>query len=99
MVVLADSGVTDMMGLGGTGQQRARWGGLQSIIGKPSAESAALRQALQSDTPADQLKTLTAKLKNIRKEELAKLAKAQEELRTLLRIRQEAVVTIAGLLD
>jgi hypothetical protein len=98
-IVLADSGTTEMMGLSGMGGQRPGRIGLQALLGKPGPESSALRQALESGAPETQLKTLAAKLKNVRKDELTKLARAQEELRSLLKIRQEAVATMAGLLD
>ena len=69
------------------------------MLGRPSPESDALRQAIDSDSPTAQIKTLTAKVQVVRKEKLTKLAKAQEELRALLTTRQEAIVTMAGLLD
>lgn len=81
------------------GGARSGGGGIPGIFGQPSAEFTALRQALQSDAPPAQLKTLAARLQNVRKEELAKLVKAQEELRALLRVRQEAIATMAGLLN
>jgi hypothetical protein len=91
---LADSGMAEMMKLFGMGG-----GGFQTMLGRPSPASDVLRQAIESDAPKTQIKTLTARLKVVRKEKLTNLAKAQEELRALLTPRQQAIVTLAGLLD
>ena len=99
MASLANSGMVEMMSLFGMGGGRRGGSGYLAMLGRPSPESDALRQAIDSDAPTAQLKTLTAKLKGVRKEKLMKLAKAQEELRALLTTRQEAVATMAGLFD
>lgn len=98
MASMADSGMVEMMSLFGMGGGR-RGGGFQAMLGRPSPESDALKQAVESDAPKARIKTLVAKLQAVRKEKFAKLAKAQEELRVLLTTRQEAIATMAGLLD
>jgi hypothetical protein len=98
MAVMADSGMAEMMSLFGMGGGR-RGGGFLAMLGRPGPESDALRQAIDSDAPRAQIKTLTAKLRAVRQEKLTNLAKAQEELRALLTTRQEAVATMAGLFN
>ena len=99
MASVADSGMGEMMTLVGIGGGRRGGGGFLAMMGRPSPESDALKQAIDSDAPKAQIKTLTTKLRAVRKEELAKLAKAQEELRALLTARQEAIAIMAGLFD
>lgn len=99
MAGLADSGMVEMMSLFGMGGGRRDGVGFPAMLGRPSPESEALRQAIDADAPTAQIKTLTAKIKVVRKEKLTKLAKAQEELRAVLTTRQEAIATIAGLLN
>ncbi len=99
MASLADSGMVEMMSLFGMGGGRRSGGGFQAMLGRPSPASDALRQAIDSDAPTIQIKTLTAKLRAVRQEKLTNLARAQEELRVLLTTRQEAVATMAGLFN
>ncbi|MBM3822303.1 MAG: hypothetical protein FJ404_05300 [Verrucomicrobia bacterium] len=75
---------------GGDGGGR-RWGG-----GNP--ESDALRAALEAKAPAQEIKNLLAKLREARKANEAKLEAAQEELKKVLNVRQEAVAVMNGLL-
>ncbi len=65
---------------------------------EPSPEMEALQKAIDSKASADELKSLVAKVREARKENEAKLEKAQEELRKVLSVRQEAVAVVAGLL-
>jgi hypothetical protein len=100
MATMADSG--GMMGFGGMrggSGGGGPGGGFRGMFGQPSAESQALQQAIEDNAPAAQLKTLIAKLQAVRKEKLAKLAKAQEDLRAVLTTRQEAIAVMGGLLN
>ncbi len=99
MASLADSGMVEMMSSFGMGGGRRGGGGFLAMLGRPSPEYDALRQAIDSDAPKAQIKTLIIKVQAVRKEKLARLAKAQEELRALLTTRQEAIATMAGLFD
>ena len=105
---MADGGgIGGMMGFGGMRGGRGGGGpggggpgsGFANLFGQPSAESQALRQAIDDNAPAAQLKTLIAKLQAVRKDKLAKLAKAQEDLRAVLTTRQEAIAIMGGLLN
>ena len=58
----------------------------------------ALQKAVESKAPADELKAKLAKLREARKEKEAALEKAQEDLRKVLSVRQEAAAVLAGLL-
>jgi len=86
------------------GQQGRRMGGQGGpggpFGGTPMPEVEALRTALdKEDTPAADIE---AKLKNVRtarKAREADLQKAREELRKVLKIRQEAQLVLMGLLD
>jgi len=103
---MADGGGTGgMMGMGGMRGGRGGGGGggggrgFGALFGQPSAESQALQQAIDDNAPAAQIKTLIAKLQVVRKDKLAKLAKAQEDLRAVLTTRQEAIAIMGGLLN
>jgi len=98
MAVLADSGMVEMMGMGGMGGGR-RGGGFQAMFGRLSPESQALQQAIDSHMPAAQIQDLLAKFVAARKKQEAALAKAQDDLRSVLTIRQEAIAVLGGLLN
>lgn len=87
-----------MIGMGG-GFGGGRNGGLQAMSGQRSPELEALQQAVDSDTPAAQTRDLLAKFRAARKEKQVALAKAQDELRAVLTMRQQAVATLGRLLD
>lgn len=76
------------------GGRRARGG----FGGEPSPQMEALQKAIDSKASKEELKSLMAKVRDARKENEAKLEKAQEELRKVLDVRQEAVAVVAGLL-
>lgn len=104
MATMADGGgMGGMMGMGGMrggrGGGGGGGGGFASMFGQPSAESQALQKAIEDKAPAAQLKTLIAKLQAVRKQKLAELAKAQEDLRAVLTTRQEAIAIMGGLLN
>lgn len=80
-------------GQGGAGGRRGGFMGMQS-----SPESEALATALKNNSsPADIQERLT-RLRESRKANEAKLAQAQEDLRAVLNVRQEAVAVLMGLL-
>lgn len=62
----------------------------------PDAE--ALQKALEVKAPSEEIKAKLAKLRDARRAKEAQLDKAQEELRQVLSVRQEAVAVAAGLL-
>jgi hypothetical protein len=81
---------------GGGGEQGGRrsFGG-----GTPSPEVESLQKAIEAKAPADELKAKLAKVREARKQKEANLAKAQEELRKVLSVRQEASAVLLGLLQ
>jgi len=66
--------------------------------GEPSPEAEALQKAIDDKASNDDLKAKLAKVRESQKEKEAKLAKAQDELRKVLSVRQEANAVLAGLL-
>jgi hypothetical protein len=58
----------------------------------------ALRKAVDGKAPNSELKTKLADLKEARKKKQEALEKAQEDLRQLLSVRQEAIAATMGLL-
>jgi hypothetical protein len=98
--VMADSGIGRMMGMGGMrGGRLGGGGGFQAMFGQPSPESQALQQSVDSDAPAAQIRNLLAKFRAAHKEKQAALVKAQDDLRSVLTIRQEGIALLRGLLD
>ena len=82
----------------GGNEQGARRGGPGGFRPEPSPEAEALQKAIESKASADELKAKLAKLREARKEKEANLEKAQEDLRKVLSVRQEASAVLAGLL-
>lgn len=80
-------------GPGGGGDTAGRGG-----RGGNNTEAAALSAALRDKLPDAEIKSRLERLRDARKENEAKLAKAQEDLRAVLSIRQEAMAVVAGLL-
>jgi hypothetical protein len=80
---------------GGGGGDRGPGGGRR---GGGSPESDALRQAIQDNLPEAELKSRMTRLRETRKANEEKLTRAQEELRAVLSVRQEAVAVMFGLL-
>ena len=80
-------------GGGEQGGQR-RFGG-----GTPSPEVESLQKALEAKAPAEELKSKLAKVREARKVKEANLTKAQDELRKVLSVRQEATAVMMGLLQ
>ncbi len=67
--------------------------------GEPSPEAEELQKAIDSNASKDELKAKLAKFRDARKEKEAKLAKAQEDLKKVLTVKQEASAVLMGLLQ
>jgi hypothetical protein len=61
-------------------------------------EQDALRSAVRDKLPDAEIKQRLARMHDVHRENEAKLVRAQEELRAILTVRQEAVAVMAGLL-
>jgi len=79
---------------GGGGPPRGGFFGSQ-----PSPEDDALQQALDNNAPKDQIKTALENVRAARKRKADELAKAQDDLRQVLTLRQEAALVSVGMLD
>jgi len=77
-------------------QDRPRRGG---FFGQPSPQAEALQQAIDNHAPDAQIQQALDKYRTSQKEKEAQLAQAQENLRKVLTIRQEAQATLMGLLQ
>ena len=80
----------------GGDQGRGRAGGM---FGQPSATAQALQSAIEAKAPTDQIKAKLDAHRADRKQKQEVLAKAQEDLKKVLNVRQEAAAVLAGLLD
>lgn len=78
------------------GNRRPR-GGFPGAEANPDRE--ALQAAVDAKASSDDLKAKLAKYRESRKAKEAKLEKAQDELRQVLTVRQEAAAVLAGLLN
>jgi Spy/CpxP family protein refolding chaperone len=86
---------------GGFGAMRGAQGGApggRRGMAASSPEQDALRQAIADKLPDAEIKSRLARLREARKANEEKLTKAQEELRAVLTVRQEAVAVMFGLL-
>ena len=72
-------------------------GGRPNITPSPEAED--LQKALDAKASPDELKSKMAKLRDSRKSKEVALTKAQEDLRKVLTVRQEATAVSMGLLQ
>lgn len=77
-------------------QRRQRFGG---FMGQPSPEYTALQDAVQNNAPDGQIKDLLARYNASQKAKEDKLKAAQENLRAVLSVKQEASATLIGLLN
>lgn len=92
------------MGMGFRGPRRE--GGAQNggdrprnpFGGEPSPEAEALQKALESKASNEEIKSRLAKYREVRKTKEAALEKAQDDLRKVLSVRQEATAVAMGLL-
>jgi hypothetical protein len=66
---------------------------------QPSAVAQSLQAAIEAKAPADQIKVKLEAVRQERKDKQANLEKAQEDLKKVLNVRQEAAAVLAGLLD
>jgi len=85
---------------GGGGDQggQRRGGGPGGMFGQPSPEAEALQRAVDSKASSAETKAALAKLVDARKTSQASLETAQADLRKVLTVRQEAILTLRGLL-
>lgn len=67
--------------------------------GGPSPEAEALQKAIEAKASNEEIKTKLTKFREARKAKEATLAKAQEDLRKVLTVRQEASAVMMGLLQ
>lgn len=79
------------------GQGGGPGGGRGGMFGEVSPEQDALQKAVESNAPAEEIKTKLAKFRASQKDKEAKLAKAQEDLRQVLSAKQEATAVLLGL--
>jgi hypothetical protein len=70
----------------------------RNFFGEPSPAMTALRDAIEAKAPTAELKTKLAAVRAENKDREAKLEAAQEELRGVLSMRQEAIAVSNGLL-
>jgi hypothetical protein len=78
------------------GQRRQRFGG---FMGQPSAEYTALQDAVNNNAPDGQIKDLLARYNASQKAKQDKLKAAQDNLRAVLSVKQEATATLLGMLN
>jgi hypothetical protein len=74
-------------------------GGQGGPGGQPNPDRDALQQAIDSNAPAAQIKTLLDKYRASQKAKQVALEKAQADLRGVLSQKQEAAAVLAGLLN
>jgi hypothetical protein len=82
----------------GGGRRRGGPGG-PGGFGEPSPEAAALEKALESKASNDEVKAKLNAYRESQKAKREKLQKAQDDLRKVLTMRQEAAAVMLGLLD
>ena len=83
---------------GGAAGAGAGAGGRGGFGGEPSAEATSLQATIENNASADDIKAKLAKYRESQKDKETKLAKAQDELRQVLSVKQEAAAVLAGLL-
>lgn len=66
---------------------------------EPSAAAQELQRAIESKASSDTIKAKLAAYRSEREQKQANLQKAQEDLKKLLSVRQEAAAVMAGLLE
>ena len=86
---------------GGNNGDNANGGGRRGGFfgGQPSPEAEALQKAIDDNQPSAQIKAALAKYRASQKAKQAKLEQAQENLRKVLTVKQEAEATLLGLLQ
>jgi hypothetical protein len=84
---------------GDSGQRGSRGGFASLFNAQPNLEVEDLQKALDAKASTDDLKAKLAKLREANKVKQTRLEKAQEELRQVLTVRQEAAAVLMGLLQ
>ncbi|MBL9199377.1 MAG: hypothetical protein JNL39_02675 [Opitutaceae bacterium] len=82
----------------GGGDRGGRGPGGPGGRGGGSPEMAALQQAIADNLPEAEIKSRLERMRDARRNSEAKVAKAQEDLRAVLTVKQEAVAVMFGLL-
>jgi hypothetical protein len=95
--------MSNVGGMMGMGRFRGRRGGgamagFGGRSGNSSPEEEALQKAIDSNASNVQLRAALARFIEARKARQAKLEKAQDDLRKVLSLRQEAIASLSGLL-
>lgn len=96
------AGIRGFMGRGpGGGPPGGDRGGDRGrgFLGEPSAEAQALEKAIESKASNNELKTAVTKYRESRKVKEDALKQAQDNLRKVLSVRQEAIAVANGWLD
>ncbi len=88
-----------MRGPGGRGGGGGARNFMASMGVEPDKEAEALQECLEANAPQDTIKGRLATYREARKAKEAKLKKAQEELKQVLSMKQEAILVLAGMLD
>jgi hypothetical protein len=87
-------------GMGNNMRGLAGMGGIAGVLGVQSDPAAdALQQVLDGQGSVAQVKAALAKFRAAKQQKQAELAKAQDALKAVLSIRQEAALTLAGYLE
>lgn len=68
-------------------------------FGTPDPNAQSLQNAIDTGAPTAQIKAALEKYRDGRKQKQADLAKAQEDLRSVLTLKQEAALVLAGMLE
>lgn len=83
----------------GGGQGGNRGGGPGGFGGAQLPEAEELQKAIEAKASAEDIKAKLNKYREARKAKQANLTKAQDELRKVLSVRQEAAAVLMGILD
>jgi hypothetical protein len=87
-------------GMGGNMRGMGGVGGIMGMLGIQSDPSAdALQQALDAQGSVAQVKAALAKFRAVKQQRQAELTKAQDALKAVLSVRQEAALALAGYLE
>src|SRR5258705_1608224 len=84
---------------GGAGGNDQGGGRPRGFGGEPNPDAEALQKAIEAKASNDDIKAKLAKYRESRKTKEANLAKAQDDLRKVLSVRQEASAVLMGLLQ
>lgn len=84
---------------GGPGADNAPGPGRRGFGAAASPEADALRRAIESKASKEELKAAMAKYREAREANQARLRQAQEDLRKVLTLEQEAIALSMGLVD